>query len=53
VSLSNAPTGFLEDGDEVVIAATASGADGEVISCDEVRGRVTGPLPARRTAVTG
>jgi fumarylacetoacetase len=31
---------FLEDGDEVVIGATAPGPDGEVISFGEVRGRV-------------
>jgi fumarylacetoacetase len=31
---------FLEDGDEVVIAATAPGPGGEVISFGEVRGRV-------------
>jgi len=31
---------FLEDGDEVVIGATAPGRDGEVISFGEVRGRV-------------
>jgi fumarylacetoacetase len=35
---------FLEDGDEVVITATAPGPDGEVISLGEVRGRVA---PAR------
>ncbi|MBO0815103.1 MAG: fumarylacetoacetase, partial [Actinobacteria bacterium] len=33
---------FLEDGDEVVIGATAPGPAGEVISLGEVRGRVTG-----------
>jgi fumarylacetoacetase len=38
---------FLEDGDEVVIGATAPGADGEIISFGEVRGRVT---PAARPA---
>src|SRR6516165_8775108 len=32
--------GFLEDGDEVVITATAPGADGEVIGFGEVRGQV-------------
>ena len=31
---------FLEDGDEVVIAATAPGPDGAVLSLGEVRGRV-------------
>jgi fumarylacetoacetase len=31
---------FLEDGDEVVIGATAPGADGTLISFGEVRGRV-------------
>jgi fumarylacetoacetase len=31
---------FLEDGDEVVIAATAPGPGGEVIGLGEVRGRV-------------
>jgi fumarylacetoacetase len=31
---------FLEDGDEVVITATAPGPDAEVISLDEVRGRI-------------
>jgi fumarylacetoacetase len=31
---------FLEDGDEVVIAATAPGPDGTLISFGEVRGRV-------------
>jgi fumarylacetoacetase len=36
--------GFLEDGDEVVIAATAPGLDGEAISFGEVRGRVA-PAP--------
>ncbi len=35
---------FLEDGDEVVITATAPGPDAEVISLGEVRGRVA---PAR------
>ncbi|BFU45285.1 fumarylacetoacetase [Krasilnikovia sp. MM14-A1004] len=34
---------FLEDGDEVVISATAPGADGAVIGLGEVRGRI---LPA-------
>jgi fumarylacetoacetase len=34
---------FLEDGDEVVITATAPGADGSRIGFGEVRGRV---LPA-------
>jgi fumarylacetoacetase len=33
---------FLDDGDEVVITATAPGPDGEVISLGEVRGRVLG-----------
>jgi fumarylacetoacetase len=33
---------FLEDGDEVVITATAPGPGGEVIGFGEVRGRVTG-----------
>jgi fumarylacetoacetase len=33
---------FLEDGDEVVITATAPGPGGEVIGLGEVRGRVTG-----------
>jgi fumarylacetoacetase len=33
---------FLEDGDEVVIDATAPGPGGEVVSLGEVRGRVTG-----------
>jgi fumarylacetoacetase len=33
---------FLEDGDEVVIAATAPGPGGAVLSLGEVRGRVTG-----------
>jgi fumarylacetoacetase len=32
---------FLDDGDEVVIAATAPGPDGELISFGDVRGRVT------------
>jgi fumarylacetoacetase len=32
---------FLEDGDEVVISATAPGPGGEVIGFGEVRGRVT------------
>jgi fumarylacetoacetase len=36
---------FLEDGDEVVIGATAPGADGEIIGFGEVRGRVA---PAAR-----
>jgi fumarylacetoacetase len=31
---------FLEDGDEVVITATAPGPDGAVIGFGEVRGRV-------------
>ncbi len=31
---------FLEDGDEVVITATAPGPDGTTIDCGEVRGRV-------------
>jgi fumarylacetoacetase len=31
---------FLEDGDEVVIRATAPGTDGAVVSLGEVRGRV-------------
>ncbi len=35
---------FLEDGDEVVISATAPGTDGSVIGLGEVRGRI---LPAR------
>jgi len=35
---------FLEDGDEVVIGATAPGRDGEVISFGDVRGRVA-PAP--------
>jgi fumarylacetoacetase len=38
---------FLEDGDEVVISASAPGPDGEMLSFGEVRGRVvprkTGP----------
>ncbi|MEV8508932.1 fumarylacetoacetase [Actinoplanes sp. NPDC051475] len=34
---------FLEDGDEIVISATAPGADGAVIGLGEVRGRI---LPA-------
>jgi fumarylacetoacetase len=33
---------FLEDGDEVVISATAPGPGGETISLGEVRGRVLG-----------
>jgi fumarylacetoacetase len=32
---------FLDDGDEVVISATAPGTSGELISLGEVRGRVT------------
>ncbi len=35
---------FLEDGDEVVLTATAAGADGSRVGLGEVRGRV---LPAR------
>jgi fumarylacetoacetase len=31
---------FLEDGDEVVISATAPGVDGEVVSFGDVRGQV-------------
>ena len=38
---------FLEDGDEVVLMATAPGSDGARIGFGEVRGRV---LPARPTA---
>jgi len=34
--------GFLEDGDEVVITATAPGPDGARIGFGEVRGRITG-----------
>jgi fumarylacetoacetase len=37
---------FLEDGDEVVIAATAPGPDSELISFGEVRGQV---IPAAET----
>jgi len=37
---------FLEDGDEVVITATAPGRGGEVIGFGEVRGRIR-PGPAR------
>ena len=38
---------FLEDGDEVVISATAPGPAGERISLGEVRGRVIpSPGPA-------
>jgi len=33
---------FLEDGDDVVISATAPGPDGAVLSLGEVRGRVAG-----------
>jgi fumarylacetoacetase len=36
--------GFLEDGDEVVISATAPGPGGEPIGFGEVRGRILGPL---------
>nr|BFE70365.1 hypothetical protein GCM10020092_036660 [Actinoplanes digitatis] len=36
---------FLEDGDEVVISASAPGADGAVIGFGEVRGRI---LPAHQ-----
>ena len=35
--------GFLEDGDEVTITATAPGSGGEPISFGEVRGRVIRP----------
>ncbi len=38
---------FLEDGDEVVIGATAPGPDGTVVGLGEVAGRV---LPARQPA---
>jgi fumarylacetoacetase len=34
---------FLADGDEVVISATAPGADGTTIGLGDVRGRVLGP----------
>jgi fumarylacetoacetase len=34
---------FLEDGDEVVISASAPGADGAVIGLGEVRGRIVAP----------
>jgi fumarylacetoacetase len=37
---SGATRTFLEDGDEVVISATAPGADGELIGFGDVRGRV-------------
>jgi fumarylacetoacetase len=37
---------FLEDGDEVVISATAPGPAGELISLGEVRGRITPANPA-------
>ena len=37
---------FLEDGDEVVISATAPGRDGELITFGEVRGRIL-PAPGR------
>jgi fumarylacetoacetase len=37
---------FLEDGDEVVIRATAPGARGGRIALGEVRGTVLPPLPA-------
>jgi fumarylacetoacetase len=37
---------FLEEGDEVVIGATAPGPDGEVISFGEVRGQVIWGPPA-------
>jgi fumarylacetoacetase len=39
---------FLEDGDEVVISATAPGPDGARIGFGEVRGRI---LPARESGV--
>ncbi|WP_269204083.1 fumarylacetoacetate hydrolase family protein [Nocardioides sambongensis] len=39
-----ATRGFLEDGDEVVVAGTAPAADGGLLDLGEVRGRVT-PAP--------
>lgn len=43
VDLNGAPRTFLEDGDEVVITATAPGTGGTRIGLSEVRGRI---LPA-------
>ncbi|MFD9038884.1 fumarylacetoacetase [Streptomyces bottropensis] len=36
---------FLEDGDEIVLAATAPGADGTRLGFGEARGRITGGKP--------
>jgi fumarylacetoacetase len=44
ISLADGTTrSFLEDGDDVVISATAPGPDGVVLSLGEVRGKI---LPA-------
>ena len=44
VAVGNAKRTFLEDGDEIVISATAPGAAGGRIGFGEVRGRIA---PAR------
>jgi len=48
ISVDGEPRTFLEDGDEVVITATAPGADGARIGFGEARGRILpAPFPPR------
>jgi fumarylacetoacetase len=48
ISVDGEPRTFLEDGDEVVITATAPGADGARIGFGEARGRILpAPVPPR------
>ncbi|MEU6133746.1 fumarylacetoacetase [Nocardioides sp. NPDC047086] len=42
VEVNGAPRTFLEDGDEIVLLATAPGADGTRIGFGEARGRIVG-----------
>ena len=44
---------FLEDGDEVVITATAPGPDGSVVGFGEVAGRVVAAVPLDAPAAAG
>ena len=49
VTVAGAPRTFLEDGDEVVLTATAPGANGTRIGFGEARGRIVGNRLAARS----
>lgn len=49
VEVGGRPSTFLQDGDEIVLRATAPGADGTTIALGECRGRI---VPSPRTPTT-